>query len=366
MTLLPLFNDQTNYFMDYEEKILPFTAEDEVLFQKQLKIYYIVGVIFLAILGGILFSITQIGGGGDWIGYVFVGIFLIVFVGALGYIAFKVSKDATEKRKKVIRGQIEDKIHETRTSNSSSRSGSTSHYYYFLIGGNRIAVDQTEYGRFHQQERVEIHQTLHAELILRIHSLEPADSPILRQAELARTDFRERFAALRRRNHPLTEWVDGGRTQPVNLRPEQLTRLRLQRNNSTFWRALWAVVIGVIVYFVSDMLVGLLMIMGVDPGVGRVIGFGLRGLIAFLLARWGSKPWRTYQADIAAGEAQVFTGTITDKYIHNRNGTLYHHLYVEGRQLSTTAELYQAVDRDDRVAVTFSPQSELIWEIRKV
>ncbi|HYF02648.1 MAG TPA: hypothetical protein VEC36_04685, partial [Patescibacteria group bacterium] len=153
---------------EYSEKLVPLTHM-EIHELKRARTKNILGIGLFSI---VWYSVLYFIAGGIPEGFlaVFLGIFAVAPIIIVGITLWNARKDLEYGKKKVIRGRLDSKLEETRTSGSgNNRSSST--YYFFTLSGTEIEVQAKHYKEFQTGDIIEIEKLPKSGDILKMREL---------------------------------------------------------------------------------------------------------------------------------------------------------------------------------------------------
>jgi len=147
--------------MTHSEKTVLLTPEDIAFLQKQNKIFTIVAFVFFPLFIGVTYLIfSNFLGFISWLPYVVCFAELVVVYYLVKYIHRRTNKEIENGTKQVIRGVVDKKFTESKSSqNASETTIDTTTNYFITMGGNKFEIGFNNYAKVHENQYIELHRT---------------------------------------------------------------------------------------------------------------------------------------------------------------------------------------------------------------
>jgi hypothetical protein len=360
---------KTEEITEYSEKLIPLTQEEIELLKKK-RWQSALGVLaFSVVWYGVLYFIAD--GAPDGFFTIFIGIFALAPLVILCMILWNSKRDIDFGQKQLIRGRLDSKREETRTS-GTGKNRSTSTHYYFALSGKEIPVQQNHYSEFQTGDIIEIEKMPKSGDILKMRELR---SNLVKEGE--KPVFKSDFEKRNKEFFKETRFAD---TAPLSMEEENL--LKKLRNK----RIVWTLFFGVIGGFVTFIILMVVFLLAIFPAIEQfnfprqvniTIYWSIIGLVigsVFLLLFKRIAP---FQRDLSDGRKEIFKTVIDDKLrsnvkilsknvrITSTRGDFYYTI-VDGKYYSITPDQFLKIECGSPVKLHLAPHSKTLLKIEGI
>jgi hypothetical protein len=360
---------------EYSEKLVPLT-QDEIELLKKKRWQSVLGIaLFSVVWYGVLYFIT--GGALEGFFTIFIAIFALAPFVILGMILWNAKRDIDFGQKQLIRGRLDSKREETRTS-GSGKNRSTSTYYFFALSGREIAVQLKHYNEFQTGDIIEIEKMPKSGDILKMRELR---SNLVREGE--KPVFKSDFEKKNKEFFKETRIAD---TIPLSMDEEAL--LKKLRNKRALTTLVVGGIVGVISYYVLffGLAIGTLLLHQAYPDFfttlfggypGKSLHYGVIAFVAGIVVLILYKRVGGLQRDLSEGRKEIVKTTVEDKLrsnvkvlsknvrITSSRGDFYYAV-IDGKYYTISPDEFLKIECGSPVKMHLAPHSKTLLKIEGI